>query len=95
MLVAARALQGVFAAILAPAALSTLNVTFVNGKDRAKAFGVAGAIAAGGAVVGLLLGGFLTQYRSWRWCLYVNLIFALPAAAGALAFVAAKDSGQH
>jgi EmrB/QacA subfamily drug resistance transporter len=91
LLVAARGLQGVFAAILAPAALSTLNVTFVNPKDRSKAFAVYGAIAASGAVVGLLLGGFLTQYLSWRWCLYVNLAFALPAAAGVLAFVAAKE----
>ncbi len=91
MLVAARALQGVFAAVLAPAALSTLNVTFTDARQRGKAFAVYSAIAAGGAVVGLLLGGALTEWLSWRWCLYVNLGFAIPAAAGALAFVAARD----
>jgi EmrB/QacA subfamily drug resistance transporter len=92
MLVAARALQGVFAAVLAPAALSTLNITFTGSKERGKAFGIYSAIAASGAVVGLLLGGVLTEWLSWRWCLYVNLIFAVPAAVGVLAFVAAKDT---
>ena len=91
MLVTARAAQGVFAAVLAPAALSTLNVTFTDAKQRGKAFAVYSAIAASGAVVGLLLGGALTEWLSWRWCLYVNLGFAIPAAAGVLAFVAAKD----
>ena len=81
ILVAARAAQGVFAAILAPAALSALNVTFARPDDRAKAFAVYSAIAAGGAVLGLLLGGALTEWLSWRWCLYINLVFALPAAA--------------
>jgi EmrB/QacA subfamily drug resistance transporter len=90
-LVGARALQGVFAAVLAPAALSTLNVTFTDAKQRGKAFAVYGAIAAGGAVLGLLLGGALTEWLSWRWCLYVNLAFAVVAAGGVLAFVAAKD----
>jgi EmrB/QacA subfamily drug resistance transporter len=92
MLVAARAFQGVFAAVLAPAALSTLNVAFTDAKQRGKAFAVYGAIAAGGAVVGLLLGGALTEWLSWRWCLYVNLGFAVVAAAGVLAFVEAKDA---
>jgi EmrB/QacA subfamily drug resistance transporter len=91
MLVAARAVQGVFAAILAPAALSTLNVTFKDPGQRGKAFGVYSAIAAGGAVVGLLLGGALTEWLSWRWCLYVNLAFALPAVAGVLALVPSRD----
>jgi EmrB/QacA subfamily drug resistance transporter len=91
MLVAARAAQGVFAAVLAPAALSTLNVTFTDAKQRGKALGVYGAIAGGGAVVGLLLGGALTEWLSWRWCLYVNLAFAVVAAAGVLAFVAVRD----
>ena len=84
ILIAARAAQGVFAAILAPAALSTLNITFTDPDDRAKAFAVFSAIAAGGAVLGLLLGGAMTEWLSWRWCLYINMAFALPAALGAL-----------
>ena len=84
MLVGARALQGVFGAVLAPAALSLLTTTFTDGKVRAKAFGVFGAIAGSGAGVGLLLGGALTDWLSWRWCLYVNLAFATVAVAGGL-----------
>lgn len=80
MLFAARGLQGVFAAALAPAALSLLTVTFTDEKERAKAFAVFGAIAGGGAAVGLLLGGVLTEYLSWHWCLLVNI----PIAVGAL-----------
>lgn len=80
VLVAARALQGVFAALLAPAALSILATTFTEPAERARAFGIFGAIAGGGAAIGLLLGGILTEWISWRWCLYVNLLFALPAA---------------
>jgi EmrB/QacA subfamily drug resistance transporter len=80
MLVTARACQGVFGALLAPSALSLLTVTFADSPDRPKAFGIFGAIAGGGASVGLLLGGALTQWLSWRWCLYVNLIIALPTA---------------
>jgi len=80
----ARALQGSFAALLAPAALSLLSVTFHDPKERAKAFGVYGAIAGGGAAIGLLLGGILTEYASWRWCLLVNVPIALIAVAGAL-----------
>jgi len=89
VLVAARAAQGVFAAILAPAALSGLNVTFARPDERAKAFAVYSAIAASGAVLGLLLGGALTQWLSWRWCLYINLVFAIPAALAALVLVRA------
>jgi EmrB/QacA subfamily drug resistance transporter len=83
VLVAARALQGVFGAMLAPAALSLLTTTFTVPEERNKAFGVFGAIAGSGAAAGLLLGGVLTEYLSWRWCLYVNLGFAAVAATGA------------
>lgn len=83
-LIAARALQGTFAAILAPAALSLLTTTFTDPKERGTAFGVFGAIAGAGAGIGLLLGGFLTEYLSWRWSLYVNLVFAAVAATGVL-----------
>jgi EmrB/QacA subfamily drug resistance transporter len=83
VLVAARALQGVFGAMLAPAALSLLTTTFTVPAERNKAFGVFGAIAGSGAAAGLLLGGVLTEYLSWRWCLYVNLGFAAVAATGA------------
>lgn len=84
LLFAARALQGGFAAFLAPAALSLVTVTFHDPKERAKAFGVYGAIAGGGAAIGLLMGGVLTEYASWRWCLLVNVPIALLAVAGAL-----------
>ncbi len=87
VLVAARALQGAFGALLAPSALSLLTVTFAGSPDRAKAFGIFGAIAGGGASVGLLLGGILTEALSWRWCLYVNLVIALPAAVVAFRLV--------
>lgn len=80
-LFAARALQGAFGAILAPASLALLTVLFTDAKERAKAFGVYGAIAGGGAAVGLLLGGVLTEYATWRWCLLVNIPIALVAAA--------------
>ena len=83
VLVAARALQGAFGALLAPAALSLLTTTFTDDKERNTAFGVFGAIAGSGAAVGLLLGGVLTEYLSWRWCLYVNLAFAAAATTGA------------
>src|SRR5580700_9100353 len=82
MLVTARACQGAFAALLVPSALSVLVTTFTEPKERAKAFGVFGAIAVAGGAVGLLLGGALTEYLSWRWTLYVNLIFAAVAFAG-------------
>ncbi|MBM9506962.1 MFS transporter [Actinacidiphila acididurans] len=84
VLVAGRALQGLFGALLAPAALSLLNVTFTDAKERAKAFGIYGAIAGAGGGLGLLLGGVLTQHLSWRWTLYVNLVFAVIAFFGGM-----------
>ena len=98
MLVIGRGLQGAFGAMLAPAALSTLTVTFSDPAERGKAFGVYGAIAGAGGAVGLLLGGVLTEYLSWRWCLYVNVILGAVAVAGAVRLLAAqpRDRGvQH
>ncbi|MGQ4517058.1 DHA2 family efflux MFS transporter permease subunit [Streptomyces sp. DW26H14] len=83
MLFGARALQGLFAAVLAPSALSLLTTTFTDSRERSKAFGIYGAIAGAGAAIGLLLGGVLTQYLDWRWCLYVNMFFAAIALLGA------------
>ncbi|MFD7920723.1 MFS transporter [Streptomyces sp. NPDC059740] len=84
MLLGARALQGVFGALLAPSALSLLAVTFTEARERAKAFGIFGAIAGGGGAVGLILGGVLTEYMDWRWTFFVNIPFAVVAAAGAV-----------
>ena len=95
VLVGARAMQGVFGALLAPAALSLLTTTFPTGADRARAFGIFGAIAGAGGAIGLLLGGILTEYLSWRWAMYVNLAFAIPAAAGAIALVAHKPHSSR
>jgi EmrB/QacA subfamily drug resistance transporter len=87
MLFSARALQGAFAAIMAPAALSLLTVAFTEPKERARAFGVYGGISGGGAAIGLILGGALTQYASWRWTLLINVPIAIVAALAALRFV--------
>jgi len=87
LLYASRALQGVFAALLAPAALAIISVTFTVPTERAKAFGVIGAISGGGAAIGLILGGTLTEYFSWRWCLGVNVPIAVVAALLAIKFV--------
>jgi EmrB/QacA subfamily drug resistance transporter len=91
VLVAARAVQGAFGALLAPSALALLTTTFTNQRERGKALGIYTAIAGGGGAVGLLLGGLLTEYLSWRWCLYVNIVFAVAALAGAVILI----SGQR
>lgn len=88
ILVAARVAQGLFAALLAPAALSLLSVTFTDPAERPKAFGIFSALAGAGAAVGLLLGGMLTEWASWRWVMYVNVVFAGVALVGALLLLA-------
>ena len=96
LLFASRALQGVFGALLAPAALSIVSVTFTDPKERARAFGVYGAISGGGAAIGLILGGALTEYFSWRWCLGVNTPIAIAAALLAIKYVhESKAGGDH
>lgn len=87
MLVIARAAQGVFGALLAPSILALLSTTFSEPKERARAFAVFGAVAGTGGAIGLLLGGVLTEYFSWRWCLYVNLVMAAVTVTGALALI--------
>lgn len=87
LLVGARALQGAFGALLAPTALAVLTTTFTVPKERARAFGIFGAIAGAGGAVGLLLGGVLTEQLDWRWNLYINVVIALVAIAGAIVFV--------
>lgn len=88
ILVGARVAQGVFGALLAPAALSLLTVTFTEPGERAKAFGIFGAVAGAGGALGLLLGGALTEWASWRWVMYVNLVFAAVALVGAIMLLA-------
>ena len=95
MMFGARALQGVFGALLAPAALSLLAVMFTDAKERAKAFGIYGAIAGGGGAVGLILGGFLTEYLDWRWTFFVNIPFAIVAAAGAYLVIREPEGGRN
>jgi EmrB/QacA subfamily drug resistance transporter len=80
LLVSARALQGLFGALLAPAALSLLTTTFTDSVERGKAFAIYAGIAGTGGAIGLLLGGVLTEVLDWRWCLYVSIAFAVPAA---------------
>lgn len=83
VLVTARALQGVFAALLAPAILSLLNTTFTEPQERAKAFGIFGAIGASGTVLGLLIGGSLTQFLDWRWTMFISGS-VMPSGASAM-----------
>ncbi|MEU6915336.1 MFS transporter [Streptomyces olindensis] len=82
LLFAARALQGVFAAALAPAGLSMLSTTFTEPHERGRAFGVFAAVGAAGSALGLVAGGLLTEYATWRWCLYINVPVALLALLG-------------
>ncbi|MEA2922727.1 MAG: hypothetical protein QOF07_2692, partial [Bradyrhizobium sp.] len=95
MLPTARALQGVFGALLAPTALALVSATFSGPKERARAFGVFGAIATAGGALGLLLGGILTQYLSWRWVLLVNIPIAAIGIFGALTVVRDSASTHH
>jgi EmrB/QacA subfamily drug resistance transporter len=87
LLIVARLVQGLGGALMAPAALSLLTVVFAEGAERNRALGIWAAITAGGAAVGLILGGVLTEYASWRWVLFVNVPIALIAVVGALRFV--------
>jgi EmrB/QacA subfamily drug resistance transporter len=92
MLITARACQGAFAALLVPAALSLLATTFTEPKERGRAFGIYGAVAGAGGALGLLLGGALTEYLSWRWTMYVNLVFAAVAFAGGALLLVRQSS---
>lgn len=83
-----RGLQGAFAALLAPAALSLLSVIFTDVQERARAFAVFAGITAGGIAFGLIVGGALTEFASWRWTLLMNTPIALIAVVGAVAVIA-------
>jgi EmrB/QacA subfamily drug resistance transporter len=92
----ARGVQGLFAALLAPAALSLITVTFTDAKERSRAFAVYGAVAGGGAAIGLILGGVLTEYASWRWCLLINVPIAILAfLGGAILVTESKSAGAN
>src|ERR687885_469849 len=80
-LIAARAVQGLGAALLSPAALSLVTVIFAEGAERNRALGVWGAVAGSGGAVGVLLGGMLTEWAGWEWVLFVNVPIGLAAAA--------------
>ena len=94
MLVVARAVQGAFGALLAPAALSLLTTTFTHPRERGKAFGIYAGIAGAGASIGLLLGGLLTETLDWRWTMYVNIVFAVVAAVGGIVLLTAHTVGE-
>jgi EmrB/QacA subfamily drug resistance transporter len=96
MLFAARALQGLFAAALAPAALSLIATTFTNPRELAKAFGVYGAIQGAGGAIGLILGGLLTEYLGWRWCLFINIPIAVITLIAAIPTLReSRATGTH
>src|SRR6201996_2675529 len=86
-LIGARAVQGGFAAVLAPAALSLITVIFTDRKELNKAFAIFGAVAGSSAAIGLLLGGLLTDYVNWRWSMYVNIAFAIVGIIGGIALL--------
>ncbi len=93
-LVAARAVQGAFSAILAPAALAALTTTFTDRNERARAFTIYGALAGSGAAIGLILGGALTQWASWRWCLLINVVFSLVALVGVVWLIESRPGAK-
>ncbi len=95
MLVVARTVQGAFGALLAPSVLALLTTTFTDPDERGRAFGIYGALAGAGGAIGLLLGGILTSYASWRWTLFVNLVFAVTAIVGALLLLARDEGADH
>jgi EmrB/QacA subfamily drug resistance transporter len=95
MLVIARTVQGAFGALLAPSVLALLTTTFTDTGERGRAFGIYGAIAGAGGALGLLLGGVLTSYASWRWTLFVNLVFAVCAIVGALLWLKNDEGVDH
>jgi EmrB/QacA subfamily drug resistance transporter len=95
MLVTARTVQGAFGALLAPSVLALLATTFSDQAERGKAFAIYGAIAGGGGAIGLILGGILTSYASWRWCLFVNLLFAAIALAGSVLWLRNDKAVDH
>ena len=95
MLVVARTVQGAFGALLTPSVLALLTTTFSDPGERGKAFGIYGGIAGAGGALGLLLGGILTSYASWRWTLFVNLAFAAVATVGALLWLKNDRAADH
>ena len=95
MLVIARTVQGAFGALLAPSVLALLTTTFTDPGERGRAFGIYGAIAGAGGALGLLLGGILTSYASWRWTLFVNLVFAFVAIVGAVLLLERDEGADH
>jgi EmrB/QacA subfamily drug resistance transporter len=95
MLVISRTVQGAFGALLAPSVLALLTTTFTDPSERGRAFGIYGAVAGAGSAIGLLLGGILTSYASWRWTLFVNLAFAACAIAGALVWLKKDEGADH
>jgi len=96
MLIAARAVQGLGAALLSPAALSLVTVIFSEGAERNRALGVWGAVAGSGAAAGVLLGGILTEYAGWEWVLFVNVPIGIAAAiAAARLLPESRNSGSR